>query len=450
MELQQQQMKEEKQHQEQIDMVENKVGTGTTTTMEQTGAIATTNGSAATAQPGDPLLPSVSVSRVSLINIKTADHSIDIRRHSLTTGDELKGLRLTPSLTAGLPSVSMDRLSIDGRNKKNKEGVHLSAEGAEMAHSTAPSSLMAINESFSGGDEDNQAGQQIQRSSSIKNGGELTRSSSGTRHSITFECQTTDNAITYTVVRCSVLNDNNPQGRRESVDPVSESTVTTVTANTAAAASELATSSGSSLSRRASLLLPTRRKFEKLARRFGAGTFVATSSVDAATVVEPQTSSAAEISTKRMLKSETEWSTGSYPSSPAVCSKGEHHLESSPSPTESDVPSAQVHVTNTVPPTSNATVPAASSTAKSNNPSTRSANNTSNHKNSTRSGDQDENELASDGGMDPSSSDSGTMARCTVVRPLKIRFCRPSSSGSVNKKSSKAKRQVIIYLFIYC
>ena len=50
-----------------------------------------------------------------------------------------------------------------------------------------------------------------------------------------------------------------------------------------------------------------------------------------------------------------------------------------------------------------------------------------------------ENEMASE--AEPSSSDSGTVARCTSVRPLKIRFCRPSSSGSL-KKSSKAKRQV--------
>ena len=44
--------------------------------------------------------------------------------------------------------------------------------------------------------------------------------------------------------------------------------------------------------------------------------------------------------------------------------------------------------------------------------------------------------------MEPSSSDSGTMARCTVVRPLKIRFCRPAPEV---KKSSKAKRQVGIF-----
>lgn len=50
-----------------------------------------------------------------------------------------------------------------------------------------------------------------------------------------------------------------------------------------------------------------------------------------------------------------------------------------------------------------------------------------------------ENEMVSE--IEPSSSDSGTVARCTSVRPLKIRFCRPSSTGSL-KKSSKAKRQV--------
>ena len=56
-----------------------------------------------------------------------------------------------------------------------------------------------------------------------------------------------------------------------------------------------------------------------------------------------------------------------------------------------------------------------------------------------------ENEMVSE--MDPSSSDSGTGARCTSVRPLKIRFCRPSSSSSL-KKSSKAKRQVSCFFMI--
>lgn len=51
-----------------------------------------------------------------------------------------------------------------------------------------------------------------------------------------------------------------------------------------------------------------------------------------------------------------------------------------------------------------------------------------------------ENEMVSE--MEPSSSDSGTVARCTSVKPLKIRFCRPS--GSL-KKSSKAKRQVSMF-----
>ena len=45
--------------------------------------------------------------------------------------------------------------------------------------------------------------------------------------------------------------------------------------------------------------------------------------------------------------------------------------------------------------------------------------------------------------IEPSSSDSGTVARCVIVRPLKIRFCRP---GSASKKSSKAKRQVCNFI----
>lgn len=469
-------------HQEQMEMVEKKVTKSSSIEKEQSQPLLTNNGSASVGQPNDPLFVSVSESRVSLIDIKTTEHSIDIRRHSLTAGDELKGLRLTPGLTAGMPSVSMDRLSIDGRNKKNKEVIH-QPDGHEMAHSTAPSSLMAINESSSAGDEENQPSGSsgiggcgveetpihhpqdttvVLRPSSMKNGCELNRTSSGARHSVTFECQTSDNAVTYTMVRCSVLNDNECPLSKEVAahdsSVVNETTVATTTLtpnagavtalaaiNTAAAASEL-TSSASSVSRRASLLFPTRRKFEKLARRFGAGCAPAPfPNCEAGQTATLQPPKGRATSTNRMLKPETEWSTSSYPSSPVLCPKGDHLEETSPS-TVSDVMTV-VHVTNPLPPTSSSLPQNSTSVPPAivNNCTARSTNNSSLvHKNSSRSGDHDltENEMASDGGLDPSSSDSGTMARCTVVRPLKIRFCRPSSSGSVNKKSSKAKRQV--------
>ncbi|XP_039294929.1 alpha-2A adrenergic receptor isoform X1 [Nilaparvata lugens] len=42
--------------------------------------------------------------------------------------------------------------------------------------------------------------------------------------------------------------------------------------------------------------------------------------------------------------------------------------------------------------------------------------------------------------FDPSSSDSGVVSRCAVVKPLKLRFCKPIFG---RKSSSKAKREVI-------
>ncbi|KAF2361241.1 G protein-coupled receptor rhodopsin-like [Trinorchestia longiramus] len=41
--------------------------------------------------------------------------------------------------------------------------------------------------------------------------------------------------------------------------------------------------------------------------------------------------------------------------------------------------------------------------------------------------------------MDPSSSDSGAMARCSVMKPLKMRFCHPL----IGKKINKPKREMI-------
>lgn len=41
--------------------------------------------------------------------------------------------------------------------------------------------------------------------------------------------------------------------------------------------------------------------------------------------------------------------------------------------------------------------------------------------------------------FDPSSSDSGVVSRCAVVKPLKLRFCKPIFG---RKASSKAKREV--------
>ena len=478
--LQEQQSKhqQKKEQHEQLELIEKVPNDGSmkaeeTDKEQQHPPASTINGIAA--QQGVRVLPaSVSDSRVSLIGIKAsaADNAVDIRRHSLTTGEELKGLSLAPGFTVGMPSVSMDRLSVvDGRNKKNKEG--LLSEVYEVAHSTAPSSLMAINESSSAGESslaaDNeqscdalfQQQQQpvhrtgtVQRPSSLKNG--VDRTSPGARHSVTFECQNIDKVITYSMVRCSVFNDDNERpvtGKVLGGDAVMESTVTmTATAtSTAPAASELALSAPP-INRRASLLLPTRRRFEKLARRFASNTSgpltVLSSDVEGAGLQPP---TIGEPLVKRTLKSDIEWSTSSYPD------EEEDHQAGSPSPTASDGPtvlastppaSAIAAPVGFGPGSNTTTAAAAAAAAAAVNNSNHSASTVrnagnSNHR-STRNGDQEltENEMASDGGLDPSSSDSGTVARCTVVRPLKIRFCRPSNSASVSKKSSKAKRQV--------
>lgn len=319
------------------------------------------------------------------------DHD-EARRHSVTTGDELRGLRLSPRLSStSRPFVSMDRLT-----KPEKRS-------PKLLHSTAPSSLMAINESS-------------RRPVSTPVTPPSTRQVSPVpdRHCITFQCPSSDGL---TLVTCS-FDAKEPDNNNEEITVTCATTVL------------LTAEANSSTARRASLLLPTKRKFEIFARRLGG------CGAEVAHVVHPQHSVVADSPTTAAMRSECDWSTSSYPSSPGHVQSGvDYHV--------CPRPAAPGNLSS--PPGTSAGDPgpgAANSAAATNHaaaPATQ--NGAGNNHRKRRDEAQDAMEMASDTGLEPSSSDSGTMARCTVVRPLKIRFCRPSSSGSV-KKSSKAKRQV--------
>ena len=309
------------------------------------------------------------------------------RRHSVTTGDELRGMMLSPRLsTSSRPFVSMDRLTKPERRSP------------KLLHSTAPSSLMAINESS-------------RRPVSTPVTPPSTRQVSPIpdRHCITFQCPSSDGL---TLVTCSI-DGKQPDNNNEEITVTCATTVL------------LTTEANSSAARRASLLLPTKRKFEIFARRLGG------CGSEVAHVVHPQHSTTTDSPTTAAMKSECDWSTSSYPSSPGHVQSGvDYHVCPRPgapgnlsSPPGTSAPGAA----------NSATCQQAAAQAPQNG--------TGNSHRKRRDDAPDAMEMASDAGLEPSSSDSGTVARCTVVRPLKIRFCRPSSSGSV-KKSSKAKRQV--------
>lgn len=366
---------------------------------------------------GDRILPVVAAapSRGSLTNIKPlpANHSgdpVDIRRHSLSIGDVV-----SRSLTTNWgPSLSVDRLSVfDGCRMNRRNGFSKSepfrspGNGGNKASNvlSAAPSLTAINESSSTGDDcQKQQTDHIpaesgsvalpaaQRPSSLKNGGDRT-TTLGTRHCVTFECLSVDSSVTYSTVRCfngdqqQFLNAN----KVADVEP-EPSTMTT---------SEQAPAP--TVNKRTPLLgQKPRSRFEKLARRILASGLAEGNAVES----------------KMNSSSTYEWS--------SATNDDDHHLES-PSP----INASDNAVSDPVPPTACGKTSVSAASA-------------ANHKTLRSSGSHDlnnEHDMASDGGLDPSSSDSGTLARCTVVRPLKIRFCRPNS-GSVHKKSSKAKRQV--------
>ncbi|KZS07971.1 Sphingosine 1-phosphate receptor 3-like protein [Daphnia magna] len=388
--------------------------------VQQQSIIANNGNAVAHGDSGRPHLPTVTdcYSRGSLTNIKTFVlsncNAIDARRHSLSTG----GSDLRVMTTNWGPSLSVDRLSVvDGRtNKRNvKEGFASPSNRhkEKILHSTAPSSLTAINESSSTTNDGGQQAGRIatrgstaspsahqpvaHRPSSLKNGGD--RTSLTTRHCVTFECVSADNSVSYSRVRCSVTNGDQHNERlanEKTVDVETESTTATESTSPA-------------INRRTPLLCPkSRSKFEKLARRI-----LASGMTEGGRMPNPD----ATIENNRMNTSATyEWS--------SATNEDDHHLES-PSPiTASDVPI----------PLPQALIPCDTGITA------RDANNHKNLRSGSSLQQDNEHEMASDGGLDPSSSDSGTLARCTVVRPLKIRFCRPNS-GSVHKKSSKAKRQ---------
>jgi hypothetical protein len=45
--------------------------------------------------------------------------------------------------------------------------------------------------------------------------------------------------------------------------------------------------------------------------------------------------------------------------------------------------------------------------------------------------------------VEPSSSDSGAVSRCAVVKPLKFRLCQPFFGKKFNSTSAKARRDVL-------
>ena len=437
----------------------------------QQSVITNINGTAAAAPSDRPSLIAIPharldcCSRGSLTNMKpptgaiSSNHTTsvvsmaDIRRHSLSTGN----VELRTSLTTNYwgPSLSVDRLSVfDGcpthkRNaccNKSQSSLPSPSNGrkASNLHLTVPtSSLTAINESSSlvttdvasspvvGRDchKEDEEGHipaetthqpVAQRPSSLKNGGDRTSSlATTTKHCVTFECLSVDNSVNYSTIKC--FNGDQQQQQQQLLlnnDVESERSTTTMTL------AELTKPTvAAAVNKRTPLLgLKSRSRFEKLARR------ILTSGL---TEGGNNTSSSEVSNKKRMNSSSTyEWSS-------SIANEDDHHNYESPSPVNASsemamtvvVPSAAINNKNSV------SSAGAATTALGN------------HKTLRTSGSHEmnnEHDMASDGGLDPSSSDSGTLARCTVVRPLKIRFCRPNS-GSVHKKSSKAKRQVILH-----
>ena len=162
---------------------------------------------------------------------------------------------------------------------------------------------------------------------------------------------------------------------------------------------------------------------------------------------------------KSSLKADSEWSTSSIPSSPGGNNHGSHRSYDDDALMEIEETTminpvnveCQCSVACETPDEEDSHAPISPTShhpPKMNNlrqGSSRVAQMSGTPNSTTVAGQATTGELDNPSELDPSSSDSGTLARCTVVRPLKIRFCRPSSAGSV-KKSSKAKRQVLLVL----
>lgn len=341
------------------------------------------------------------------------------RRFSLTS--EMSGLKPSPGLLTAIPSVSADRLS--GSTQHLPQQQHQSE-----LHSTAPSSLMAVNESST--DPLRSLHQQQSSLTAMTNGDQLARQSSSLE-------QRSNDDISYAAV-CSHSTELKAASSTSQIppsDPEASVKEVTLPANMTPTALTIA-ASGASINRRASLIFPSRVKFQKLAKRFGGGELaIAKAAAEIAHhQQQPQQNRVDSPTNKGSLQCEAEWSTSSCPSSP--CAQPESQPVDRAESVGPSVSSSGMAAPTAVGPT-----------ATTNNSSNKNHGRATKSKSATKEDNALENELASE--IEPSSSDSGTVARCTVVRPLKIRFCRPGSSGSV-KKSSKAKRQVCPFSFLTC
>lgn len=355
----------------------------------------------------------------------TALHDSD-RRFSLNS--EMSGLKPAPGLPS-VPSLSMDRISGSAAQQEQHQQ-YLMAE-SEM-HSTAPGSLMTINETSAGGVGDSSQHRQERRQSSLKKNG---NNNGARQHSVTFERNSVDAEAVATVQAAQEEGaEAVPLQRLGEVADVAPPPCPVLPPVQPAPSS----------TRRASLIFPTRKKFEKLARRLaGSDGMCASASVLHPIQQQPEGESFGknDKAAAADLQGNEEWSTSSYPSSPGhppdKTETGAGAADSLP-PT---VPATSAPTSTPHPP---ATVPSGATSGTTATSTKVSNNKNRTNKKKTKDETNVDNEMPSE--IEPSSSDSGTVARCTVVRPLKIRFCRPGghSSGTSNsvKKSSKAKRQV--------
>ena len=259
---------------------------------------------------------------------------------------------------------------------------------------------------------------ELPRQSSFKNGVKTTK------HNVTFECQSIDK-VTYATIRCSVSSDviNITSYSRQAHsmlgpavvnfdDPVHGNQMPTTTSSVTNLTMTMTNTGRASSSwaylraRRDSLLFPQKRRLERLVNRLVPRRAMS----DQSTIyAEPRAAKVNLDDSATAAASEGEWSTSSYPD------------DSVSSPVDPDDKDPEMCVVSIPSPVK---VMGDASEAVNAVPNKCAV------------------EIEMQSEMEPSSSDSGTMARCTVVRPLKIRFCRPAPEV---KKSSKAKRQVGIF-----
>ena len=334
------------------------------------------------------------------------------RRLSLTS--EMSGLKTSPGLPA-VPSVSLDRIS--HQDQQNPQYLTTEVE----LRSTAPGSLMAVNDSTTMEPVALIVRHPSRQSSLKKNGSERT-----SRHSVTFERNSVEDVATVYVATQEV---ESMESAPAVVAKCETAETTALPCATVLLPAQQSAAPGSS--RRASLIFPTRKKLEKFARRLTGSDTVGTSSSALPPIQQSDGDAASKVAD---LPGHEEWSTSSSPSSPGHVTKAAEAVASTPAA----APESAADTAVSPPAAPDSAAPASAAVGGS------SKKRASKKKKKNKDDATVENELPSE--MDPSSSDSGTVARCTVVRPLKIRFFRPgNSSGTSNsvKKSSKAKRQVL-------